>query len=154
KNQRYFLFPSLDFLAFKFDQKIADPNDSHMVENGNSHFYMLNLAAGRRVTSDNFGFHAYAGPAFGLLSEPRAIVGDDHLVRLKNNYFMTPGARIGTGSSYQLGNVRVFLDLSYLYNFRKTQDRPTQILTVYGGLRTNITRVADKVIELINDQTQ
>ena len=152
KNPKYFLFPSLDFLAFKFDQQIDDPQFPQRVKNANSHFYLLNLAAGRRIQQGKLGFHAYAGPGLGMVSEPRAHLVNDQ-IRLKNQYAWTVSARLGTGSHYQWGNVRIFADVSYLYSFRNMQGRPVHILTVYGGLRTNVTRVADRVVEIITDQT-
>lgn len=150
KNPKYFFFPSLDFLAFKFDQQLEDPDFSQRIKNANSNFYLMNLAAGRRVQRGKFGFHAYAGPGIGLVGEPRALL-EGNEIQLKNQYALTGSARFGTGTHYQLGNVRLFADVSYLYHFRNIQGRPVHILTVYGGLRTNVTRVADRVIEIITD---
>lgn len=151
KDPKYFFFPSLDFLAFKFDQQLEDPDFSQRIKNANSNIYLLNLAAGRRLQSRKFGFHVYAGPGIGIVGEPRALLEGDE-IRLKNQYTWAASARLGSGTHYQLGNVRLFVDVSYLYHFRNIQGRPVQVLTVYGGLRTNVTRVADRVIEIITDQ--
>lgn len=151
QDKRYLLFPSIDFLSFKFNQAIPDPAYTYQIKNGNSNFYLLNLAAGRRIQWNKFAIHAYLGPGAGIVSEPRAMVDDEQIVHLKNEYFFTGSARLGSGIHYQLGNVRLFADVSYLYNFRNTQGATTQVLTLYGGIRTNVTQVADRVIEIINN---
>lgn len=154
KDERYFLYPSLDFLSFKYNQQIPDPATNYLIEHGNSFFYMLNLTAGRYHRIGKLGIYAFGGPGLGMVSEPRAHLRDNNVVVLKNHYSLSPGLRLGTGSEYQLGNVYLFLELSYLYNFRHIQERPNGVISMYGGLKTNITRVADKVIEIISDQTQ
>lgn len=154
KDERYFLYPSLDFLSFKYDQQIPDRTTDYMIEHGNSFFYMLNLTAGRYHRLGKWGIYAFGGPAIGMVTEPRAHIRNNDTIVLKNNYFMTPGLRLGGGTEYQLGNVCLFLELSHLYNFRNTQERPTGVISMYGGLKTNITRVADKVIEIMSDQKQ
>lgn len=151
KDKRYFLYPSLDFLAFKYDQQIPDPATEYLIEHGNSYFYMLNLQAGRYHRVDKWGLYGFGGPSVGLMTEPRAHLHNYPNITLKNSYFMTPGFRLGAGSEYQLGNVYLFLEFSYLHNFRRIQERPTGVLTLYGGLKTNITRVADKVIGIISE---
>jgi len=151
KDKRYFLYPSLDFLAFKYDQKIPDPTTTYMIEHGNSFFYMLNLTAGRYHRLGKWGIYGFGGPAVGMVTEPRAYLKDNNTITLKNNYYFTPGLRLGAGSEYQLGNVYLFAEASYLYNFRRTQGRPTGVLVMYGGLKTNVTRVADRVIEIISN---
>ena len=151
QDKRYFLFPSIDFLSFKFNQAIPDPAYPYQIKNGNSYFYLLNLAAGRRIQWNKFAIHAYLGPGAGMVTEPRAMVDADQVVHLKNKYYFTGSVRLGSGAHYQLGNVRLFADVSYLHNFRETQGASTQVLTIYGGIRTNITQVADRVIEIINN---
>lgn len=150
-NPRFFLFPSMDFLAFNYNQQLVDAESPYRIERGSSYFYQLNLSAGTRMHRNRLAFHAYVGPGVSLVTEPRAGESLQGVIRLTNQHAWTPTVRLGAGSYYQVGQVRLFLDLSYLHHFRQIQQKPVHVLVVYGGLRTNITRVADRVVEMISE---
>lgn len=151
-NERYFLYPFLDFLSFRYDQQAFDPEVAYRIENGRSKLYTLNLAAGMRKRNDRWGIYGFAGPGVGLMTEPRAVVqAADDLVVLRNKQIWGPTLRGGAGADYRMGNIFIFVECGYLYQFRRVQARPVHVLSVYGGLKTNVTRVADKVIEILGD---
>lgn len=147
----YFLYPSLDFLAFGYDQKIADPAFAYQLEKGRSNLYVANLAAGMRKRNKRWGVYGFAGPGVGLRREPRAEVDSGaETVILRNQFIWGPTVRGGAGVDYRLGNVFLYIESSYLHHFREIQSRPMHVLAVYGGLKSSVTRVADEVIEIIS----
>lgn len=152
KNKKYFLYPTLDFLSFKYDQKLEDKRYTHLIEKGKSNFYTLNLSGGIKTTFENWNFYAFAGPGLVLVSEQRALAISNETVRLKEAYTLSPALKIGGGVDYRIGNVALFVELSALHNFRKIQERPTNNILLFGGVKTNITKLADKVVEVITEQ--
>jgi hypothetical protein len=154
QNKKFFLYPALDFLSFKYTQLLPDDHSDYLIDNGTSSFLQLNLMAGSKKKLNNWGIYGYGGPLMGFVSEPKAQLSSADQITLKNNYHFTGGVRIGGGTEYKLGSVYLFLDLSYYHNFSTIQGKRVHAITGYGGLKTNITRVADKVIEIISEQTQ
>jgi len=149
-NSKYFLYPFVDFLAFGYDQQLDDPAYAYQLERGRSNLYVANLAAGMRKRNDRWGTYAFAGPGVGLLTEPRAEVHPEaQIVVLDNHSSWAPTLRGGAGADYRLGNVFIYVECSYLHYFKSVESRPMHALAVYGGLKTNVTRVADRVIEII-----
>jgi hypothetical protein len=152
-NPRFFLNPFLDFLAYDYDQIVQDPEFVHQLENGKGSIFALNLAGGLRNRNAKWGTYVYAGPSLSVVTEPRAELhpSNDRVV-LSNKRIWGPALRAGAGADYKLGNVFLFVETGYLLHSAKMQDRPIQVLSIYGGLKTNITRVADKVVEIITQE--
>src|SRR5690606_31126582 len=97
-NRHYFIYPSIDFLTFEYDQKEVDPAYNHMLEKGRSNLYILNLAGGVRKQFNKLNVYAFAGPGVGLLSEPRAEVKTvPSKVTINTEYYLTPSVRGGIG---------------------------------------------------------
>lgn len=150
KDRKYFLYPSLDFLVFDYNQQEHDPGYPYDLQEGRSNFYMLNLAAGMRRQFSRLNTYAYAGPGAGVVVEPRSVVlQDESKVRIDNIFHLTPSMRAGIGADYKLGNFFLFLELGWLHNFRKIQDRPVHVISMFGGLKTDVTRIADNVVKVI-----
>jgi|SRR5690606_20666354 len=154
RNGRYFVYPSLDFLVFGYDQQVEDPDYSYNLERGRSNLYNLNLAAGIRQRLRPVSAYAFAGPGVGVVSEPRARVPEGQsLVKIENTYRLTPSLRAGVGADIKLGSFYLFLEGAWLHNFRRMQDRPVHVFSIYGGLKTDVTRLAGQVTKAIGIET-
>lgn len=153
KNKNFYLLPSMDFLAFNYNQKKADPDFTYLLEKGRSNFYVINLSAGARKSIGHWGFSGYFGPGGALITEPRAELDQSvATVRIRNARHLTPTIRTGANVEYKLGNFYLYLETSWLHHFTHMQDRPVNVITVYGGLKTNITVFADKVVQVFGEQ--
>src|SRR5690554_4108746 len=140
RNPRYFVYPSMDFLVFGYDQQEADPDHAYNLERGRSNFYNLNLAAGIRQQLHPVSAYAFAGPGVGVVGEPRASVPQgQNVVKIENTYHITPSVRAGLGADIKLGSFYLFLEGAWLHNFSNMQHRPVHVFSVYGGLKTDVT---------------
>jgi len=152
KDRRYFLSPTLYMLTFRYDQQQEDPKYNYMIENGRTNFYMLSLAAGRRHQYQRLNTYAYFGPVAGLVVEPRGnIVGEK--LRMANKNSLTVAAKIGTGADYKFPGFFIGGEIGYMYNFKKIEGNPIQFLTIMVGLKSDITRLSEKVTEVIGIDT-
>lgn len=150
KDHKYFLYPSLDFLTFGYDQQEHDNDYPYDLQNGRSNFYTLNLAIGIRKQLSKLNAYAFAGPGASVVSQPRSIVlEEDKQVRITNKLSMTPTFKIGAGADYKLGRSFLFLELGWSHNFIKIQDRSVNVLAVFGGVKTDVTRIADTVAKVV-----
>ncbi len=149
-NKHYFLYPSLDFLTFGYDQQVHDPRYTYDLEKGRSNFYVLNLAGGVRKQLNNLSVYAFAGPGVGLVVEPRAAVfPDENRVRIRNTRHITPALRGGVGADYKLGGFFLFLETGWLHNFTNIQNRSVNVVSLYGGIKTDVTRLKDNVVKVM-----
>ncbi len=149
-NRHYFIYPSVDFLTFRYNQQVHDPDYLHDLEKGRSNFYVLNLAGGMRKQYDNLSMYVYAGPGAGVVVEPRAIVSEDQRkVTIDQTSHITPTLRGGVGADYKIGGFFLFIEAGWLHNFRKIQDRQVNVLSMYGGLKTDVTKLKDNVARMI-----
>ncbi len=150
RNPRYFAYPSMDFLVFGYDQKESDPDYAYNLDRGRSNFYNLNVAVGIRQHLRPVSAYAFAGPGIGVVSEPRARVSEGQsLVKIENTYHFTPSVRAGVGADIKLGSFYLFLEGAWLHNFRRMQNRPVHVFSIYGGLKTDVTRLAGHVTKAI-----
>ena len=149
-NSRYFIYPSIDFLSYRYNQQAHDPSYPYDLEKGRSNFYILNLAAGVRKQIEKLNLYAYAGPGAGIVVEPRAQVsaGQQHVV-IENTSHMTPTMRAGVGADYQIGGFFLFVEAGWLHNFREIQNRQVNLISLYGGLKTDVTKLKDNLIRII-----
>lgn len=149
-NRHYFLYPSVDFLTFEYNQREHDPAYTHTLERGRSNFYILNLAAGIRKQFGNANTYAFVGPGIGIVSEPRAEVQSGQTsVKINNVAYMTPTLRSGVGVDYKVGGFFLFLETGWLHTFRPMQDRQVNVISLFGGLKTDVTALKDNVARVI-----
>jgi len=152
-NRHYFLYPSLDFLSYGYNQQQRDPDYPHDLEKGRSNFYMLNLAGGVRKQLQKLNLYAYAGPGAGVVVEPRARVSEERQrVIIENTAHITPTLRAGVGADYKIGGFFLMIEAGWLHNFRQVQDRQVNLLSLYGGLKTDVTTLKDNVVRAIGIQ--
>lgn len=148
KNPKYFLMPTLYMLTFGYNQLVEDPDYNHMIENGRANFYMLSLAAGTRRQYDRLNSYAYLGPTIGLISEPRGNVVD-HKIMMENKSSISPAVKLGIGSDYKFKGFFLGGEIGYMYNFKKIQGNPVHFMTIMFGLKSDITRLSDKVVNVL-----
>jgi len=149
-NPRYFIYPSIDFLTFRYNQQVHDPDYTYDLEKGRSNFYVLNLAAGIRKQVDKLNVYAFAGPGAAVVVEPRAVVSPSSSnVTIENTVHMTPTLRGGVGADYKIGGFFLFIETGWLHNFRKIQERQVNAISLYGGLKTDVTKLKDNVVRVI-----
>lgn len=149
-NRHYFIYPSVDFLTFRYNQQIHDPDYQYDLDRGRSNFYILNLAGGIRKQVDKLNVYAFAGPGVGVVVEPRAAVSSAaNKVTIETSAYLTPTVRGGGGADYQIGGFFLFIEMGWLHNFRQMQQRPVNVLSLYGGLKTDVTKLKDNVARVI-----
>lgn len=149
-NRHYFLYPSLDFLTFGYNQQVHDPNYEYDLEKGRSNFYMLNFAGGIRKQLNQLNVYAFAGPGIGLVVEPRAeVFAGQNRVKINNTRHVTPSLRGGVGADYKLGGFFLFIETGWLHNFTQIQNRSVNVVSLYGGIKTDVTRLKDNVAKVI-----
>lgn len=149
-NRHYFIYPTIDFLTFGYNQQEMDPAYDYTLDKGRSNLYILNVAGGVRKQLNKLNIYAFAGPGIGLLSEPRAeVLPDPSRVTINTVYYLTPSLRGGLGADYKLGGFFLFLEAGWLHPFRNMQSRPVNVVSLFGGLKTDVTVLKDKVAELI-----
>lgn len=152
-NRHYFIYPSVDFLSYRYNQRQHDPDYQHDLEKGRSNFYMLNLAGGVRRQIEKLNLYAYAGPGAGVVVEPRARVSEEQQrVIIENTAHLTPTLRAGVGADYKIGGFFLMIEAGWLHNFRKIQERPVNLLSVYGGLKTDVTTLKNNVARVMGIQ--
>lgn len=147
-NPKYYLYPALYLLAFKYDQKAQDPEFNTVIKNGLSNFYMLSLAAGTRRQFERLNTYVYLGPTIGLVHEPRSnLVGD--VVNIEYLKSIAFGTKLGVGADYRFSGFFIGTEVGYMYNVNRVQKQPFHALTLMVGLKSDITRLSDKVVDIL-----
>jgi len=72
---------------------------------------------------------------------------------MKNKNSMTVAAKAGVGADYKFPGFFIGAELGYLYSFRKIEGTPVQFLTIMVGLKSDITRLSEKVTSVIGVDT-
>lgn len=148
KNPKYYVYPALYLLSFSYDQQVKDPQYEYYIENGQSNIFMLSLAGGMRRQFDRLNTYSYIGPTVGLVGEPRSQLRGD-VIRIDNRRRLAAGTKIGVGADYKFNRVYLGAEFGFMYNFNKIQNRPFQVMTIMVGLKTDITRLSNKVVDII-----
>ncbi|MDR2284928.1 MAG: hypothetical protein LBE37_17065 [Sphingobacterium sp.] len=147
-NPKYYLYPALYLLAFKYDQKAQDPEFNTIIKNGLSNFYMLSLAAGTRRQFERLNTYIYLGPTIGLVHEPRSnLVGN--VVNIEYLKSIAFGTKLGVGADYRFSGFFIGTEVGYMYNVNRVQKQPFHALTLMVGLKSDITRLSDKVVDIL-----
>lgn len=148
KNPKYYLYPALYLLNFNYDQLEKDPKYDQVIENGQSSFYMLSLAAGTRRQYERLNTYVYLGPTIGLVTEPRArTVGSQ--TKIENLRSLAFGTKIGVGADYKFKGFFLVSEIGYMYNVNKIEGNSFHALTLLFGLKSDITRLSDKVVDIL-----
>lgn len=150
KDPKFFVSPTLYTLSFKYKQPLIDPDFEYRIEDANTNFYTLSFSGGIRKQMRRLNMYGFAGPGIGLTSEPRArVLANQNLVKMESENRLNFSSKVGAGADYKFNGFFLGLELGYLHNFRKIQDIPVNIFTVMVGLKSDITQIGDKVIDVI-----
>ncbi|WP_156307707.1 hypothetical protein [Sphingobacterium endophyticum] len=151
KNPKYYLQPTLYMMSFGYNQLEEDTEYNRILKNARSTMYILSLAGGIRKQLQRLNTYAYIGPAGALNVEPRA--QDDaanSTVNLSYEYSISPAFKFGIGSDYKFKGFFLGMEAGYMHNFRKIQGNPVHVLSIMVGLKSDITKLSDKVVEVIS----
>lgn len=152
KNPKYYVYPALYLMSFDYDQQGADDRYNTVIQNGHANFYMLSLSGGTRRQFDRLNTYVYAGPTIGLVSEPRAQrVGD--ITEIESMKSLALGTKVGVGADYKFKSFFIGGELGYMYNFHKIEGKSFQALTFLVGLKSDITKIKNKVVEILGVPT-
>src|SRR5690606_29343600 len=148
RNPNYYVYPALYMLSFRYKQQYSDPDYNKIIDDGSASIYMLSLAAGRRKQYNRLNAYLYGGPTIGLVSEPRAEeIGD--IVKIHRLKSIAFGTKVGVGADYKFPGFFVCGEFGYMYNFNRIQGRPFQALTIMVGLKSDITKIKNKVVDIL-----
>jgi len=148
KNPKYYVYPALYMLSFKYKQLYEDPRYDKMIEDGHASVYMLSLAAGSRRQYDRLNTYVYLGPTIGLVNEPRANDKGD-VVKIENIRSIAFGTKVGVGADYKFKGFFLCTELGYMYNLSRIEKRTFQALTLMVGLKSDITKIKNKVVDIL-----
>lgn len=148
KNSKYYLYPALYMFNFRYDQQEEDAKYNNIIENGNASIYMLSLAGGTRKQMKRLNTYVYGGPSLGLVNEPRA-QDNSNVIRIDYNRSFAIGAKVGMGADYKFKSFFLGGEIGYMRHFTKIQGRPFHAVTILFGLKSDITRLGEKVVEII-----
>lgn len=155
KNPKYFLNPSLDVMVYGYEQLEDDPKFPSRISNGRAVAYSLNVSGGIRKKVDRFAFSILVGPGISLIAEPRAISDDAAgIISLSRKKHLSPTLKAGATVDYQIGNIYIFLETSWQNHFVGVQQRNMNQMVLMGGIKTNITKVTERVIGILENNTQ
>ncbi|WP_433902424.1 hypothetical protein [Sphingobacterium puteale] len=150
KNSMFFVSPTLYTLSFKYKQLLPDPDFAYRIEDANTNFYTFAFSGGVRKQMRRLNVYGFLGPGVGLTSEPRAnVLTEQKLVKMENKNHFNLSSKLGAGADYKFNGFFLGLELGYLHNFRKIQHTPVNIFTVMIGLKSDITQIGDRVIDVI-----
>lgn len=150
KNPKYYLQPTLYMLSFGYDQLLDDTEYNRVLKNARSTMYVLSLAGGMRRQWERLNTYAYLGPSGTLNMEPRSEDKGDGTVELNYEYSISPAIKMGIGSDYKFKGFFLGMEVGYMHNFRKMQGNPVHVLSIMVGLKSDITKLSDKVVEVIS----
>lgn len=146
KSDRYFLYPVVDFLRFSYDEIVENPNSDFRLQNGSSNVYGLSIMPGINQFLGSLRLYAYAGPSLQLIYEPHIVVDvSAGQADIEKTSSWTGGLRGGMGAHYQMGDFYLFVESAYVRNFRETQGSDLSVITLHGGLKTDVTMLFDKI---------
>lgn len=150
-NKNYYLYPALYMFSFKYDQQLDDPDYAYKIENGQSSIYMLSLSVGGRKQFDRLNTYVYMGPTIGFSNQPRAKVKSEQ-VKIEQERAIAYGTKIGVGADYKFKGFYLCGEVGYMYHITKIEDRPFHALSVLFGLKSDITKLSTKVVNIISSK--
>lgn len=151
KDSRYYLYPSLYVLSFRYDQLQEDISFSHKIRSGNFTMYAVNFAGGIRKQLKRLNTYVYLGPNVNLLNEPRAYLEGEYIHMTKDRKIGF-GFKSGLGADYKFPGFFIGLEVGYISTFSKVQGARVQAMTLMVGLKSDLTKLSDKVIKVLGSE--
>lgn len=149
KNRKHFLYPSLDYLNYKYDQINADPDYDYKTKNANATFYMGSVAYGYMKNIKKFRIFGSAGVGGGIVNEPRSRVdAEAGEINHRNKSSFSGLIKLNTGFDYGKRRFKFFAELSYMQNTKKIEGHNLQTFAVNIGTKTNLFRLAKSIDDI------
>lgn len=146
KDKRYFIYPLIDFMTYGYNQTKVDQEYDLKLNNGSANFYGLSVMPGLNQFLGSLRLYAFGGPFAQLIFEPRIATNpESNVATIEDKVYFTGGLRASVGAHYQLGDFYLFFESGMLRNFTEIENEPVYILTAHGGLKTDITKLTDKL---------
>ena len=141
-----FLYPKVSLHAFTFNQITPDPGFTYTIQKGRSTTYLLNVALGYRRIVNKWAFYGFAGAGGGFILTPQAAVNASTLqVNMDNRSNSLGIAEGGGGIEYNIGGANLFIEASYMYGFKKIQDRTFNTVPISIGIKPNLSKLLSKL---------
>lgn len=148
KKERAFIYPMIDFLSLGYNQDMGEEANPYILKKGSAKIYSLSVMPGINKFLGAANIYAFLGPSLHLVYEPRIEVNvPAQSAEIKKMVYLTPGAKVGVGAHYKIGTFYLFVETSWMHNFHEIQERNVDIITAHGGLKTDVTVLANKVID-------
>lgn len=145
-NSGLFLYPKASLHAFTFNQITPDAGFNYTIQKGRSTTYLLNVALGYRKIVNKWAFYGFAGAGGGFILTPQAAVNPANLqVNMSNKSNALGIAEGGAGIEYNLGGANLFIEGSYMYGFKKIQDRTFNTVPISIGIKPNLSKLLSKL---------
>ena len=137
----FFLYPSADLLVFKYNQHIKDPQFPLNTENFRASFTTFSLMLAQKNRIGNLGIYPFAGPGLSLIKEPRVRMDEGNNVVMEGRKTHSATFKGGLGLDYSIGAFTLFVEGSYIYNFKSVQERNIEAIPVFGGLKSDVSTI-------------
>ncbi len=149
KNRRFFIYPAVDYMNFRYDQKFDDPDYQYKTKNASAKMYIATVSAGLSSQKGLFRVFSSAGLGGGLINEPRSTLNAQAgEIRFENKSSFTGTLRLNAGADYGKSTFKVFAEISYLLNTRKIEQSNLHTLAINIGTRTNLFRLARSIKQI------
>ncbi|MXV52853.1 autotransporter outer membrane beta-barrel domain-containing protein [Pedobacter sp. HMF7647] len=140
----WFLYPKLNLQVFRYDQQISEPGYNYAIQKGRATTYLVNVAAGYRLSQDKFTFYPFLGAGGGMIIAPRIRVDANNQAILESVTIWTPGFEGGFGAEYAIGQIKLFAEGSYQTGTKKIEDKRFSAVPVFVGIKSNISGIFAK----------
>ena len=149
KNPKLFLYPALDYMNYRYDQQVADPDFQYRTTNASAKFYIGTVSLGYITHIKKFRVFSSAGLGGGLVNEPRSSVNEEAgEIKFENKSSLTGTLRLNTGFDYGKRTFKFFAEISYLVQTRQVQNANLHTLAINVGTKTNLYRLARSIESL------
>ena len=143
---KMFYYPAIEFLRFGYNENQNSDAYTYRIQSGTANIYNLSFMPGYAETVGPFKTYIFGGPSLQWVHEPRVqVVASQSLVELEKIKYFTGGVRAGVGAHFQSGNFNLFLEATWMHNFQDMQAHQVHVISLYGGLKTDITSVVGKM---------
>lgn len=149
KNRKHFLYPSLDYLNYKYDQINLDPEYDYKTKNANATFYMGSIAYGYMKSIKKFRIFGSAGVGGGIVNQPRSRIDTEAgEVNYRNKSALSGIVKLNTGLDYGKRRFKFFAELSYMQNTKKIEGHNLQTFAINIGVKNNLFRLAKGIDDI------
>lgn len=133
KDERFFLYPVVDFMNFRYDQMVRDPDYDFAIQNGSANIIGLSIMPGLNQFLGSLRLYAFAGPHAQLVHEPRLITETgDRVGTIEDKVYLTGGLRVESALTISWEAFTYFLKAASFRTSRKCRDSSSLSSTLMG----------------------